>query len=63
VLAAADAGRPVTRSVPRLGGLVRLARVQPVGAVLDVLFGRFGRMITDRVVGVEREQTRGVPAR
>ena len=53
----------MTRSVPRLGGLVRLARVQPVGAVLDVLFGRFGRMITDRVVGVVREQTRGVPAR
>jgi hypothetical protein len=49
--------------VPRLGGLVRLARVQPVGALLDVVFGRFGRVITQRVVGLEREQTEGVPIR
>ena len=63
VLDAADAGRPTTRSVPRLGGLVRLARVQPVGALLDVVFGRFGRAITGRVRGLEREQAEGVPAR
>jgi hypothetical protein len=41
---------------------VRLARVQPVGALLDVVFGRFGRAIADRVAGVVREQARGVPA-
>jgi NAD(P)-dependent dehydrogenase (short-subunit alcohol dehydrogenase family) len=63
VLDAADAGRPTTRSVPRLGGLVRLARVQPVGALLDVVFGRFGRAIAGRVRGLEREQAEGVPAR
>ncbi len=63
VLDAADAGRPTTRSVPRLGGLVRLAPVQPVGALLDVVFGRFGRVITGRVRGLEREQAEGVPAR
>jgi len=63
VLDAVDAGRPTTRSVPRLGGLVRLARVQPVGALLDVVFGRFGRAITGRVRGLEREQAEGVPAR
>jgi hypothetical protein len=40
VLDAADAGRSTTRSVPRVGGLVRLARVQPLGALLDVVFGR-----------------------
>ena len=63
VLDAADAGRPTTRSVPRLGGLVRLARVQPVGALLDVVFGRFGRTIAGRVRDLEREQAEGVPAR
>ena len=63
VLDAADAGRPTTRSVPRLGGLVRLARVQPVGVLLDVVFGRFGRAIAGRVRGLEREQAEGVPAR
>jgi len=63
VLDAADAARPTTRSVPRLGGLVRLARVQPVGALLDVVFGRFGRAIAGRVRGLEREQAEGVPAR
>ena len=61
VLAAVDAGRSTTRSVPRVGGLVGLARVQPIGALLDVMFGRFGRTITDRVAGVVREQARGVP--
>ena len=63
VLAAVDAGRSTSRSVPRVGGLVGLARVQPIGALLDVMFGRFGRTITDRVAGVVREQARGVPAR
>jgi len=62
VLVAADARRPTTRSVPRVGGLVRLARVQPVGALLDVVFGRFGRAITERVAGLEREQAAGVPS-
>jgi hypothetical protein len=50
-------------TVPRVGGLVRLARVQPVGALLDVVSGRFGRAITSRVTGLEREQAQGVPAR
>jgi NAD(P)-dependent dehydrogenase (short-subunit alcohol dehydrogenase family) len=63
VLDAADADRPTTRSVPRLGGLVRLARLQPVGVLLDVVFGRFGRAITGRVTVLEREQAEGVPAR
>jgi short-subunit dehydrogenase len=61
-LAAADARRPTTRSVPRVGGLVRLARVQPVGAVLDVVFGRIGRVITERVNGLEQGQTAGIPS-
>ena len=63
VLDAADADRPTTRSVPRVGGLVRFARMAPVSAVLDVVFGRFGRVITERVAGLEREQAQGVPAR
>jgi NAD(P)-dependent dehydrogenase (short-subunit alcohol dehydrogenase family) len=63
VLAAVDAGGPTTRSVPRLGGLVRLARLAPVGALLDVVFGRFGRAITGRVADLEQEQAKGVPAR
>src|SRR3954454_23083273 len=63
VLDAADADRPTTRSVPRVGGLVRLARLAPVGAVLDVVFGRFGRAITERVAGLEREQAQAVPVR
>jgi NAD(P)-dependent dehydrogenase (short-subunit alcohol dehydrogenase family) len=62
VLDAVDARHPTTRSVPRLGGLVRLARVQPVGVLLDVVFGRFGRAITSRVTSLEREQARGVPS-
>ncbi len=49
--------------MPRIGGLLRLARVQPVGALLDVMFGRFGRAIADQVAGLMREQERGVPAR
>ena len=63
VLAAVDAGRSTSRSVPRVGGLVRLARVQPIGALLDVVFGRFGRTITEQVAALVREQARGVPAR
>jgi len=63
VLDAVDAGRSTTRSVPRVGGLVRLARVQPLGALLDVVFGRFGRAITEKVAALVREQARGVPAR
>ena len=59
----ADAGRPTTRSVPRFGGLVRLARPAAVGALLDVVFGRFGRAIAGRVRGLERDQSEGVPAR
>ena len=63
VVAAAAAERPTTRSVPRVGGLVRLAQVRPVGAVLDVVFGRFGRTIARRVAGLVAQQARGVPAR
>lgn len=60
VLDAAGARHPVTRSVPRVAGIVRLAQVPPVGAVLDLLFGRFGRFVTDRVRGLSQEQARGV---
>lgn len=39
------AARPhsTTRSVPRAAGLIRLAQVPPVGAVLDVVMGRLAR--------------------
>jgi NAD(P)-dependent dehydrogenase (short-subunit alcohol dehydrogenase family) len=60
VVDAAGARRPVTRSVPRVAGVVRLAQVPPVGAVLDLVFGRFGRLVTDRVRGMAQEQARGV---
>lgn len=60
VVAAAAARRPVTRAVPRIGGLVRLAQVPPVGALLDVLFGRFGGAVTARVRRLVAEQAEGV---
>ena len=63
VLDAADAGRSTTRSVPRVGGLVRLARVQPLGALLDVVFGRSVGRSPRRSPLLEREQARGVPVR
>jgi NAD(P)-dependent dehydrogenase (short-subunit alcohol dehydrogenase family) len=63
VVAAVVAGRPTTRSVPRIGGLVRLARVQPVGTLLDVVFGLFGPAITRRVTGLVERQAEGVPLR
>jgi NAD(P)-dependent dehydrogenase (short-subunit alcohol dehydrogenase family) len=60
VVDAAGARHPVTRSVPRVAGVVRLAQVPPVGAVLDLVFGRFGRLVTNRVRGMAQEQARGV---
>lgn len=60
VVDAAAAGRPVTRSVPRVAGLVRLAQVPPVGAVLDLVFGRFGGLVTARVRGLVEQQADGV---
>jgi NAD(P)-dependent dehydrogenase (short-subunit alcohol dehydrogenase family) len=62
VLAAAAASRPVTRSVPRIAGLVRLAQVPLVGAVLDQVFGRFGGRVTDRVRALADQQARGIPS-
>jgi NAD(P)-dependent dehydrogenase (short-subunit alcohol dehydrogenase family) len=62
VLAAAAASRPVTRSVPRIAGLVRLAQVPLVGAVLDQVFGRLGGLVTGRVRALVEQQTRGVPS-
>jgi NAD(P)-dependent dehydrogenase (short-subunit alcohol dehydrogenase family) len=59
VVDAAGARRPVTRSVPRVAGVVRLAQVPPVGAVLDLVFGRFGRLVTDRVRSMAQERARG----
>ena len=59
MLGAADAGRSTTRSVRRVGGLVRFARVQPLGAPLDVVFGR---VITEKVAGLERGRP-AVPVR
>lgn len=62
VVSAAAASRPVTHSVPRVAGLVRLAQVPPVGAVLDLVFGRFGGFLTARVRELMRQQTDGVPS-
>jgi hypothetical protein len=63
VVDAAGATRPTTHAVPRVAGLVRLAQVPPVGAVLDVVFGLFGRTINDRVAGLVRQQAQSVPVR
>jgi NAD(P)-dependent dehydrogenase (short-subunit alcohol dehydrogenase family) len=63
VVDAAGATRPTTHAVPRVAGLVRLAQVPPVGAVLDVMFGLFGRTINDRVAGLVRQQAQSVPVR
>ena len=62
VLAAAAASRPVTRSVPRIAGLVRLAQVPLVGAVLDQVFGRFGGRVTGRVRALVDRQARDIPS-
>lgn len=43
VVAVAAESRPTTRSVPRVAGLIRLAQLPPVGAVLDVVMGRLAR--------------------
>jgi hypothetical protein len=53
----------VTHAVPRVAGLVRLAQVPPVGAVLDLVFGVFGRVINQRVAGLVRQQGGSVPVR
>jgi NAD(P)-dependent dehydrogenase (short-subunit alcohol dehydrogenase family) len=63
VMAAVSAGRSTTRSVPRLGGLVRLARVQPVGALLDLVFGLVGPAVARRVGGLVDRRSERVPAR
>ena len=60
VVDAAASRHPVTRSVPRVAGLVRLAQVPPVGAVLDLVFGRFGGFVTARVRELVEQQSRGV---
>ena len=57
VVEVAGARRPVTRSVPRPAGLVRLAQLPPVGFVLDLVVGGLAlpivsttrRMVEDRV--------------
>jgi NAD(P)-dependent dehydrogenase (short-subunit alcohol dehydrogenase family) len=59
VVDAAASRHPVTRAVPRIAGLVRLAQVPPVGAVLDLVFGRFGGFFTERVKGLMAEQAKG----
>jgi hypothetical protein len=63
VIEAAASSHPVTRSVPRVAGLVRLAQVPPVGAVLDLVFGRFGGFVTTKVKGLMQQQADGVPRR
>ena len=60
VVDVAASRHPVTRSVPRVAGLVRLAQVPPVGAVLDLVFGRFGGFVTQRVKGLMEQQAEGV---
>ena len=63
VVDAADAGRPTTRSVPRLGGL-GAARARAAGGSAARRRVRPVRpAITGRVRGLEREQAEGVPAR
>ena len=59
VVSAASASQPVTRAVPRIAGLVRLAQVPPVGAVLDVVFGRFGPALGRLVAGLVEQQSAG----
>jgi NAD(P)-dependent dehydrogenase (short-subunit alcohol dehydrogenase family) len=63
VVDAAASRHPVTRSVPRVAGLVRLAQVPPVGAVLDLVFGRFGGYVTAKVKGLMQQQAEGIPYR
>ena len=52
----------VGTGTPTAGGLVRLARVQPFGTVLDVVFGLFGRAIARQVDGLVAQQSRDVPS-
>ncbi|MDP9408214.1 MAG: SDR family NAD(P)-dependent oxidoreductase [Actinomycetota bacterium] len=62
VVEVAAARHPVTRSVPRVAGLARLAQVPPVGFVLDVALGRLAvpmarqlrRMVAERALPLPR---------
>jgi len=62
VVRVAAAGRPSTRSVPRVMGLGRLAQLPPVGFIVDVVLGRFAvpavagtrRMVDERVRALGR---------
>ena len=61
VVAAADARHPVTRAVPRVMGLARLAQVPPVGFVLDVTLGRLAVPAARRLQRMVAERLRALP--
>jgi len=60
---AAGASHPVTHSVPRPVGLLRLAQVPPVGFVLDVVMGRFAKPIVDLTQKLIADRVQGLPRR
>ena len=59
----AGAARPRTRAVPRPVGLLRLAQVPPVGAVLDLVLGALARPAVDLGRRMVAERVRGLPVR
>jgi len=63
VFDAAGASHPVTRSVPRPVGLLRLAQVPPVGFVLDVVIGRFAQPIVELTQKLVADRAQGLPRR
>src|SRR4051794_32056907 len=61
VVAAAASPRPVTRSVPRIAGVVRLARVPRGGAVRDGVLGGCGGLIPGGGGALVEERGAGMP--
>jgi NAD(P)-dependent dehydrogenase (short-subunit alcohol dehydrogenase family) len=59
----AGASRSATRSVPRPVGLLRLAQLPPVGAVLDLLMSGLARPLVDAGRRMVAERVRGLPVR
>ena len=63
VFEVAAARTPVTRSVPRVFGLTRLAQVPPVGFVLDVVLGRLAGPLTARARRMVEPRVQGISER
>lgn len=59
----AGSGRARTRSVPRPVGLLRLAQLPPVGAVLDVVLSSAARPLVDATRRLVAERVQGIPRR